>query len=74
MIKRHEFGEVEYDYDINISDYTNFIGEVDGVDYPYIEVEHDKGYSCGRCSGGCDRNIPPSTKTTLVYWEPDNRD
>ena len=72
MIKTIELGDVTEVYDITLSDYTDFFGEVDGCSYPYIEFDHDPGYTCGRCNGPCDRDCPPSTNVSVVIWKPDD--
>lgn len=69
-----ELGDPKCLDSIDLSSYTSFFGEVDGVFYPYIEVDYDPGYSCGRCSGPCPNDIPSSTSLKVVIWEPDQEE
>jgi len=60
--------DTTFSHEMNISDYGPF-KEIDGVVYPYIEVDYDEGYTCGRCSGNCPNNIPPTLRVYLVIYE-----
>jgi len=72
MEKEIKIGEVNYDTCIDISDYTKFVGRAsNGVTYPYVDIEHISGYKCGRCSGGCDRDVEDNIEVTITIWEED---
>ena len=72
MEKVIEFEDVQNLY-IDLTQYTDFIGEApNGVSYPYIDVEYEPGYTCGRCNGGCSRNTADSYSLTLYVWEPND--